>query len=228
MKPLIYSVEDDYNIQNVIKIALNNANFETVLFDDAKGLFKTLENRTPDLFLLDVMLPDVDGFEILKRLKSNPHYINIPVMIISAKTSEIDRVIGLNSGADDYLIKPFGVLELVSRVKALLRRVQSKQTSDRIVIDDLEMDTKKYTCAYQKKELILTKKQFDLLKLLMQNNHSLVSRSDILNTVWGYDYIGETRTVDVHIKEIRRKLKEAGLEGTPIETVRGIGYKMVL
>ncbi len=228
MKPLIYSVEDDQNIQNVIKIALNNANFETFLFDDAKSLFKALENKTPDLILLDVMLPGDDGFDIIKKLKSNPLFIDIPIMIISARTSEIDRVIGLNTGADDYLVKPFGVLELVSRVKALLRRSKLSYSKDRLIIDDLVMDIKNYSCTYQKQALTLTKKQFDLLKLLMENNHSLVSRDEILNVVWGFNYIGETRTIDVHIKEIRKKLREAGLQNNPIETVRGIGYKMVL
>lgn len=228
MKPLIFSVEDDLNIQNVIQIALKNSNYEIQLFDNANALFSALEFQKPDLFLLDIMLPDTDGLKILQKLKSNPKFHMIPVMIISAKISEIDRVIGLDSGADDYLIKPFGVLELVSRVKALLRRFKPESSSAIIQIGDLELNSKKYECKYQNTQIVFTKKQFDLLKLLMENYQTIVSRNDILNIVWGFEYIGETRTVDVHIKEIRRKLKDAGIEDTTIETVRGIGYKFVL
>ena len=228
MKPMIFSVEDDLNIQNVIQIALQNSNFDIHLFDNAKLLFNALEQATPDLILLDIMLPDTSGLEILKKIKQTPKYYKIPVMIISAKISEIDRVIGLDAGADDYLVKPFGVLELVSRVKALLRRTQAQPSSSIITIGDLTLDTKKYECAYKGKSIVFTKKQFDLLRLLMENHQTIVSRNDILNIIWGYEYIGETRTVDVHIKEIRRKLKNAGVEVQSIETIRGIGYKFVL
>ncbi len=228
MKPLIFSVEDDLNIQNVIQIALKNSNFDIHTFSDAKALYTALEKEKPDLFLLDIMLPDTDGLDILKKLKSNPKFHNIPVMIISAKITEVDRVIGLDLGADDYLIKPFGVLELVSRVKALLRRYKSEQSSDSMLINGLELNTKKYECIYKQNQIVFTKKQFDLLKLLMEKHNTIVSRNDILNIVWGFEYIGETRTVDVHIKEVRRKLKEAGVKGQTIETVRGIGYKFVL
>lgn len=228
MRPLIFSVEDDLNIQNVIQIALKNSNFEIQSFNNANTLYAALDNQKPDLFLLDIMLPGIDGLDILKTLKSNPQFHNIPVMIISAKITEIDRVIGLDSGADDYLVKPFGVLELVSRVKALLRRFKSDTTSFKITIGKLELDTKKYECKYNQKPITLTKKQFDLLKLLMENHQTIVSRNDILNIVWGFEYIGETRTVDVHIKEIRRKLKNIGINDTTIETIRGIGYKFVL
>ncbi|MBI9009247.1 MAG: response regulator transcription factor [Tenericutes bacterium] len=227
MKPLIFSVEDDQNIQNVIQIALRNSNYEISSFDDAKSLYKRLENEKPDLFLLDIMLPDLDGLEILKHLKSNPQFQDIPVMIISAKISEVDKVIGLDSGADDYLIKPFGVLELVSRVKALLRRYREDK-SNIIVLGNLELDSKRHECLYKKVPVVFTKKQFSLLKLLMENYNVIVSRDDIFNLVWGFEYIGETRTVDVHIKEIRRKLKEAGIEEQTIENIRGIGYKFVL
>ena len=228
MKPLIYSVEDDINIQNVIQIALNNSNFDIKTFSDAQDLFVALNKQTPDLFLLDIMLPDVNGIEILKKIRENPKYALIPVMIISAKVSEIDRVIGLDSGADDYMIKPFGVLELVSRVKALLRRTKNQENNESIMVGDLVINQNKHICQYQGKEIILTRKQFELLFLLMEKNNEIISRDEILNAVWGYEYIGETRTLDVHVKEIRKRLREAGINETAIETIRGIGYRFVL
>lgn len=228
MTPLIYSVEDDLNIQNVIQIALKNSNYKIQSFTNAKQLFEALEIETPNLFLLDIMLPDMDGLEILRKIKANPKIRMIPVMIVSAKISEVDKVIGLDSGADDYLIKPFGVLELVSRIKALLRRFDLKQEPKKLVIKDLVIDVSNYECKYNGKIIEFTKKQFDLLKLLMENHNKVVTRNEILNLVWGYEYIGETRTLDVHIKEIRRKLKEAGVVSKSIDTIRGIGYKFTL
>ena len=228
MNPLIYSVEDDLNIQNVIKIALQNSNFDIALFSDAQTMFNELKSKKPDLFLLDIMLPNMDGLKILKKLKSESKFQKIPVMMLSAKSSEIDKVIGLDYGADDYMIKPFGVLELVSRVKALLRRYKDVETKTDIVIGNLVIKPNKYKCEYKGKEIELTKKEFDLLKMLANNRRDIVSREEILNVVWGYEYIGETRTVDVHIKEIRKKLKSAGISEKTIETARGIGYKLIL
>lgn len=228
MKTLIFSVEDDLNIQNVIQIALKNSNYEVRSYTDAESLFEGLKTETPNIFLLDIMLPGIDGLQILNKLKSNPKTHKIPVMIISAKISEIDKVIGLDSGADDYLVKPFGVLELVSRVKALLRRFKQEDSNSTIIISNLELNTKKYQCFYKQTPILFTKKQFDLFKLLMENHNDIVARDDILNLVWGYEYVGETRTLDVHIKEIRRKLKAAGIEQQVIKTIRGIGYKLVL
>ncbi len=228
MKPTVFSVEDDLNIQNVIKIALENSQFEIVNFENGKSLFHSLEEQTPDLFLLDIMLPDMDGLEIVKKLKKNDKYKNIPIMIISAKSSEIDRVIGIDLGADDYLVKPFGVLELVSRVKALLRRNEKFNKSKIIEIKELRLDIKEYVVMYKNQEIVFTKKQFDLLKYFMEKNQKTVTRDEILNNVWGYDFFGETRTLDVHVKEIRKKLKDAGVESQAIETIRGVGYKFVL
>ncbi|MFO7969527.1 MAG: winged helix-turn-helix domain-containing protein [Bacillota bacterium] len=228
MKKLIFSVEDDLNIQNVLKIALENSQFEIVNFSDAKSMFNKLKSTVPDLFLLDIMLPDIDGLEIIKYLKKNKELKNIPIMIISAKTSEIDKVIGIDLGADDYLIKPFGVLELVSRVKALLRRAKTIEENDDLSINNLNLDIKHYMATYKNNNLDLTKKQFSLLKLFMENHQKTLSREEILNKIWGYDFVGETRTLDVHIKEIRKKLKNAGLEEQVIQTIRGIGYKFVL
>lgn len=228
MKPMVFSVEDDLNIQNVIKIALENSQFEIVNFENGKSLFHRLEEQTPDLFLLDIMLPDMDGLEIVKKLKKNEKYKSVPIMIISAKSSEIDRVIGIDLGADDYLVKPFGVLELVSRVKALLRRNEKFNKTQVLEIKDLKLDIKEYVVMYKDQEVIFTKKQFDLLKYFMEKNQKTITRDEILNNVWGYDFFGETRTLDVHVKEIRKKLKDAGVESQAIETVRGVGYKFVL
>ena len=229
MKQLIYSIEDDLNIQNVIQIALQNSNFKVSLFSEAASMFKKLENEKPDLFLLDIMLPNMNGLEILKKLKSNLKHRETPIMIISAKSSEIDKVIGLDIGADDYLIKPFGVLELISRAKALLRRKRKTENINAIIIaGQLVINPKKYSCTYNNIEISFTKKQFDLLKLLVEQKGNIVSRDSALNIIWGYDFVGETRTLDVHIKEIRRKLRNAGAEDYAIETVRGVGYKYIL
>ncbi len=228
MKALIYSVEDDLNIQNVIKIALENSRFEIVNFDNAKSMFKKIDEKIPDLFLLDIMLPDMDGLEIIKRLKNHSRFNRVPIMVISAKSSEIDRVIGIDLGADDYLVKPFGVLELVSRVKALLRRNEEFNNSKVLSIKGLVLDIHNYGAKYNELDLLFTKKQFELLKYFMENHRKTVTRDDILNKVWGYDFLGETRTLDVHIKEIRKKLREAGISSPVIETVRGVGYKFIL
>jgi len=228
MKPLVFSVEDDVNIQNVIQIALTNSNYIIKTFSNFNSLDLALREETPDLILLDIMLPDIDGIQIIRHLKKEPKYINIPIMIISAKISEIDRVIGLDSGADDYLIKPFGVLELVSRVKALLRRTKGKATSEIIKIQDIEMNRNRLTCKFKDNPIILTKKQFDLLWYISENAGEIATRDELMNSIWGFDYIGESRTVDVHIKEIRKKLKSAGVTGQVIETIRGVGYRFIL
>lgn len=228
MKPIIFSVEDDINIQNVIKIALKNSNFDIRAFDDGDSLFDALETEVPDLVLLDIMLPKYNGLEILKKLKENPRYHEVPVMIISAKVSEVDKVVGLDAGADDYLIKPFGVLELVSRVKAILRRYKTDEETSTMQVNGIFIDEKQYLCAYNDQTITLTRKEFELLSLLMKNRDRIVTRDEILNIVWGYQYIGESRTVDVHIKEIRKKLKNSGLEEKAIETIRGIGYRFIL
>ncbi|MDD3478340.1 MAG: response regulator transcription factor, partial [Candidatus Izemoplasmatales bacterium] len=177
---LIYSVEDDTNIQHVIRIALQNSNLDVEMFGEAKSFFRKLEEQIPALVLLDIMLPDMDGHAILKRMKANPRWNRIPVLFLSAKGSEIDKVVGLDLGADDYLAKPFGVLELVSRVKALLRRSASATSEETLSIKGLVLNPKEYVCTYQDKKMTLTQKEFQLLKLLMQNHHHIVTRDEIL------------------------------------------------
>jgi two-component system alkaline phosphatase synthesis response regulator PhoP len=227
MSPLIYSVEDDRNISHVIQIALTNSGYDVVPFSEAKPMFVALETKLPELFLLDVMLPGMDGLEIVKSLRSKPSTAKIPVMIISAKTTEIDKVVGLDLGADDYLAKPFGVLELISRVRALLRRFETKPAEEVLSAGGIDIDVREHTCFVANQAVIFTAKEFKLLTVLMQNNNRIVTREELLNQVWGFDFFGETRTLDVHIKEVRHKLADAGLDPELIQTVRGIGYKFV-
>lgn len=228
MKPLIYSVEDDLDIQNVIKIALENSQFEISLFNSGISLFSAMEKEKPDLLLVDIMLPDISGLDIIRKIKKIEKFKDILIMVISAKTSEIDKVVGIDLGADDYLVKPFGVLELVSRVKALLRRKNNEVKDKDTVINGLRLDYNNYTVIYEEKSAILNKKLFLLMEYFIKNSKRLLSREELLNNVWGYDFFGETRTLDVHIKELRRKLNEVGLDKTVIETVRGVGYKLTL
>jgi two-component system alkaline phosphatase synthesis response regulator PhoP len=228
MKPLVFSVEDDLNIQNVIKIALENSQFEIESFSNASEMFKRLEEKIPNLFLLDIMLPDTNGLEIIKKLKKLSSTKLVPIMVISAKTSEIDRVIGIDLGADDYLIKPFGVLELISRAKALLRRNNDQSESEIIKINDLVLNKTNFQIYYKEKPIPLTRKQFELLKYLAEKNNQVITRTELLNVIWGYDFVGESRTLDVHINILRTKLKNAGIKDDVIETNRGIGYKLSL
>jgi two-component system alkaline phosphatase synthesis response regulator PhoP len=191
-------------------------------------MFKRLEEKIPNLFLLDIMLPDTNGLEIIKKLKKLSSTKLIPIMVISAKTSEIDRVIGIDLGADDYLIKPFGVLELISRAKALLRRNNDQSESEIIKINDLVLNKTNLQTYYKEKPIPLTRKQFELLKYLMEKNNQVITRTELLNVIWGYDFVGESRTLDVHINILRTKLKNAGIKDDVIETNRGIGYKLSL
>jgi len=228
MRQLIYSVEDEINIQNVIRIALENANFEVGCFLDADAMFSHLEARVPDLLLIDIMLPGLNGLEIIKQLKSNPAQKHIPIMVISAKGNELDKVIGLDVGADDYLAKPFGILELVSRVKALLRRNDKQTLRSNIMPGPLELLPKERQLIYKGKTAVLTEKECSVLELLAANQGETVSREEIIKLIWGYEYVGESRTIDVHIRKIRQKLNQIGLHPDPIQTIRGVGYKICL
>ncbi|MDD3957924.1 MAG: response regulator transcription factor [Candidatus Izemoplasmatales bacterium] len=228
LKPIVFSVEDEHNIQNVIKIALMNSGYDVICFDDAKHFFLAMENDTPDLVLLDIMLPDMDGYAIIQKMKENPLTKNIPIIIISAKDAEIDKVVGLDLGADDYVVKPFGVLELISRVKALLRRKTDHFQQDSFGVGELRFNPSIRECAFRGHKVTLTDKEFSLLTLLAHNPNQTLSRAEIMNQVWGYAYFGETRTVDVHIREIRLKLQQMGVTPDPIQTIRGAGYRFVL
>ena len=227
MIPLIYSVEDDINIAKVIQIAMQNSGYEFQSFFDSKHFFEAMDIKQPDLVLLDIMLPDLDGIEVLKKIKKSPLFKSIPIMIISAKTSEIDKVIGLDAGADDYMQKPFGVLELISRVKSLLRRYHNQEEVLIIEIGDLKLDLTEHQLLFKNQVINLTVKEFQLMKLLMQSPNKTLTREEIFSQVWGYDFLGETRTLDVHIKELRLKLTTVKANPEAIQTIRGVGYKFV-
>lgn len=218
---LIYVVEDDVNIQEIEMFALKNSGYRVEGFGNAKDFFAKLSEKTPDLILLDVMLPDLDGLSILKKVRTVPDTKKTPVIFASAKTSEIDKVKGLDMGADDYLAKPFGVMELISRVKALLRRSNAASEEKTLALGEIQIDNEKH-CVYVGNRLCeLTYKEFELLKMMMQNVGIVLTRDRIMDRVWGTDYEGESRTLDMHIKTLRKKLGE---EGIRIKTVRNVGY----
>ena len=218
---LIYVVEDDVNIQEIEMFALKNSGYRVEGFGNAKDFFAKLSEKTPDLILLDVMLPDLDGLSILKKVRTVQDTKKTPVIFVSAKTSEIDKVKGLDMGADDYLAKPFGVMELISRVKALLRRSNAASEEKTLALGEIQIDNEKH-CVYVGNRLCeLTYKEFELLKMMMQNVGIVLTRDRIMDRVWGTDYEGESRTLDMHIKTLRKKLGE---EGIRIKTVRNVGY----
>ena len=220
---LIYIVEDDKNIQEIEMFALKNIDYAVEGFECAVDFYKRLYEKIPDLVLLDVMLPDEDGLEIVKKLRKRPDTMRVPIIMVTAKTTEIDKVKGLDMGADDYITKPFGVMELISRVKALLRRSRNLQEEKMISIGNVFMDTEKRAVYVNDEPCELTYKEFELLKLLMINAGIVLHRDTIMADVWGTDYEGESRTLDMHIKTLRHKLKEAG---NRIKTVRNVGYRM--
>lgn len=220
---MIYCVEDDSNIRDLVVYTLESTGMKACGFEDGKAFIEALAFETPELVLLDIMLPGEDGLTILKKLKSAAKTKEIPVIMLTAKGSEYDKVIGLDSGADDYITKPFGMMELVSRIKAVLRRTQ-KNTKDRIYrIENLELDIEKHKVKVDGEDVALTLKEFEMLEKLIKNQHIVLSRDKLLEEIWGYDFDGETRTVDVHVRTLRQKL---GSAGELIETVRGVGYRM--
>ena len=219
----IYIVEDDKNIREIEKFALKNSGYAVEEFENAKSFFSRSAEKVPDLVLLDIMLPDMDGLEIVKKLRSRPDTVRVPIILVTAKTTELDKVKGLDIGADDYLTKPFGVMELISRVKALLRRSRALQDDKQLVLGDITLDSERREVHVGGELCELTFKEFELLKLLMVNAGIVLHRDTIMSDVWGTDYEGESRTLDMHIKTLRQKLGEAG---NMIKTVRNVGYKM--
>ncbi|MCI5741913.1 MAG: response regulator transcription factor [Lachnospiraceae bacterium] len=221
--PLIYIVEDDVNIREIETFSLKNSGYTVVDFECARDFYGRLHEKKPDLVILDIMLPDEDGLEILKKLRKNTETKKIPIIMVTAKTTEIDKVKGLDSGADDYLTKPFGVMELISRVKALLRRSMNMDDSKVFVLGEISVDNEKHKVSVEGKDCELTYKEFELLKLMIQNTGIVLSRDVIMERVWGVDFEGESRTLDMHIKTLRQKLGESGKR---IKTVRNVGYRM--
>ncbi len=220
---MIYCVEDDSNIRELVVYTLESTGMKACGFPDGTAFMKALAFETPELVLLDIMLPGEDGISLLKKLKSSAKTKDIPVIMVTAKGAEYDKVIGLDSGADDYVTKPFGMMELISRVKAVLRRTKREEKSTQYEIRNLMLDQKKHEVRVDRSPVTLTLKEFELLELLIRNKNIVLSRDRLLEEVWGYDFDGETRTIDVHIRTLRQKLKSAG---DLIETVRGVGYRM--
>ncbi len=217
---LIYVIEDDNNIREIEEFALKNAGHKAVGFSCAKDFYKELDTILPDLCLVDIMLPDENGNDLVKRIRANELTGNIPVIMVTAKTTELDMIKSLENGADDYIKKPFSVLELITRVKALLRRTQSEEIKE-LALDDLIVNTEKHLVTVNGTIAALTPKEYDLLSVLLVNRGIVLTRETLMNRVWGTDYEGETRTIDMHIKTLRQKIGEYG---SRIRTIRNVGY----
>ena len=220
---MIFCVEDDSSIRDLMIYTLNASGFEAEGFADGGALFEALKVQKPRLIMLDVMLPGEDGISVLKKLRSKSSTADIPVIMATAKTTEYDKVLGLDSGADDYLSKPFGMMEMVSRIKAVLRRTEPKSEARTLSLGKISVNLAEHTVTSDGERVQLTLKEFDMLCLLMENPGRVYTRDQLLSKIWESDYAGETRTVDVHIGTLRTKL---GKCGEYIETVRGVGYKM--
>jgi two-component system alkaline phosphatase synthesis response regulator PhoP len=218
---LVYIIEDDIDIREMETYALKSAGLSVDAFTNGETFFKALSERLPDLILLDIMLPGEDGLSVLKKLREGHTTQAIPIMMVTAKTSEADRVCGLDSGADDYLVKPFGIMELVSRCKALLRRSNRLMTV--LAYESIEMDDERHRVTENGRDVELTFKEYMLLKFLLENCGTTVTRERLMEAVWGFAFTGETRTVDMHIKTLRKKL---GASGALILTVRNVGYQL--
>lgn len=217
---LIYIVEDDESIREIETIALKNSNYIVSAFESAKEFYKKLDELVPDLILLDVMLPDESGYDIVRKLRKRPATQDIPIIMVTAKTTEMDMIKGLDGGADDYIKKPFSIMELITRVKALLRRT-AKEEPKLLKLDDLVIDHERHVVTVNNEPVDLTYKEYELLRLLMSSQGIVMTREVIMRSVWDTDFEGETRTVDMHIKTLRHKL---GDYGSRIKTVRNVGY----
>ncbi len=219
---LIYIVEDDESIREIEEISLRNSNHIVYSFENAKDFYNKLEDVLPDLVVLDVMLPDENGYEIVRRLRQQPITKKLPIIMVTAKTTELDMIKGLDDGADDYIKKPFSVIELITRVKALLRRTGEEDVKS-LTLGDITLDNERRILLLSGNPVELTYKEYELLKLLMTNQGIVLSREVIMQRVWGTSFEGESRTVDMHIKTLRHKLEK---EGIRIKTIRNVGYVM--
>ena len=220
---MIWCVEDDPSIREIIVYALNSTGIEAFGFEDGQIFWDTLQERQPDLVLLDVMLPGLDGIELLTRMKGTERFRDIPVIMATAKGTEFDKVQSLDLGADDYLVKPFGMMEMVSRVKAVLRRCKPRENVDLLRLDELVLNKNEHIVTISGERINLTYKEYELLKLFMSNPGVAFSREKLLQKVWNTDYVAESRTVDMHIRTLRQKL---GAYGGVIETIRNVGYRL--
>ena len=220
---MIWCVDDDNTIRDIEVYTLTQTGFEAKGFADGISMLEALKTEKPELIVLDIMLPGKDGVEILKEIRSNPETRKIPVIMATAKGTEMDKIQGLDTGADDYLVKPFGVMEMVSRIKAVLRRCEPDEKEEVLSIGEITLSDKEHLVIVNGEKVVLTFKEFEILKLFMSNPGIVFSRDKLLSEVWEIDYLGESRTVDMHIKTLRQKLGDAG---ALIETVIGVGYKM--
>ena len=220
---MIYLVEDDENIRELVTYTLNSQGLEAEGFSRPSQFWKAMEVTTPSLVLLDIMLPEEDGLSILKKLRSSQETGKLPVIMLTAKGSEYDTVMGLDSGADDYIPKPFRMMELISRVRALLRRTEGQEKPQEYILGELTVSPSRHVVRVDGKEVTLTLKEFELRCLLLSKQETVFSRSQLLDRIWGYEFDGESRTIDVHVRTLRQKL---GSAGKYIKTVRGIGYKI--
>ena len=220
---MIWCVDDDNTIREIEVYTLEQTGFTARGFADGVSMLEALKTEIPELIILDIMMPEPDGIEVLKRLRSEPKYKDIPVIMATAKGTEMDKIGGLNSGADDYLVKPFGVMEMVARVNAVLRRTTKVVPTDDITVGAITLKEKEHKVIIEGKKIELTFKEFEMLKLFMENSGLVFSRDRLMSEIWGMDYIGETRTVDMHIKTLRQKLGNAGGQ---IKTVIGVGYRL--
>ncbi|MBR3756007.1 MAG: response regulator transcription factor [Firmicutes bacterium] len=221
---MIWCVEDDSGIRDIELYALNSVGFETRGFEDGLSAWDTLQTEQPDLIILDVMLPEMDGMELLSKMKASDNYKDIPVILVTAKGQEYDRIHGLELGADDYIVKPFSVMEMVARVKAVLRRSQpqAQKSENLLSMGGLIVNLDQYTVAVDDVRITLTHKEFELLRLFLSSPGRVFSREQLFQLVWKYDYIGDSRTLDSHIRSLRHKLNGYG---KCIETIRGVGYR---
>ena len=220
---IVYMVEDDEDIRQIEEYALKNSGFDTYGFENSISFYEKMEVKLPDIIILDIMLPTENGFEILEYLKSKERYQDIPVIMITAKDMEIDKVKCLDLGADDYIVKPFGLMEFISRVKVVLRRARKDMELDEIRYKNVVIEPKSHNVLVDGEKIVLTNKEYELLKYLMVNKNIVLTRQKLMNNVWGFDFEGETRTVDAHIKSLRQKL---GTANNIIKTVRNVGYKI--
>lgn len=220
---MIWCVDDDSTIRDIEVYALTQTGFSAKGFTDGLSMLEALKSEKPDLIILDIMMPGMDGVEVLKEIRQRPEARRIPVIMATAKGTEMDKIQGLDTGADDYLVKPFGIMEMISRVKAILRRTEPAEKDDTITVGEISLSINSHTVKVNGEKISLTYKEFEILKLFITNPGIVFTRDKLLSQVWGIDYLGETRTVDMHIKTLRQKLGGAGKR---IETVIGVGYKM--
>ncbi|MDO5415678.1 MAG: response regulator transcription factor [Lachnospiraceae bacterium] len=222
----IYVIEDDENIRNLLKIALEGFGYEAEAFETAEEGLLRMQESVPDLAIFDWMLPGMDGITAIKKIRQTENVRHLPIIVLTAKEKELDKVVGLDCGADDYMVKPFGVLELSARIRSLLRRASKQaEESTRLSFGGIEVDKKVREVSFEGTKVELTLKEYELLVYLMEHQSRVVTRDELLNQIWGYGYDGETRTLDMHIRTLRQKLGEEG--GTCIKTVRGVGYRLV-